>query len=224
MPPRITPDQIPPSPDLSLEMALWDSGIQYIAGVDEAGRGALAGPVAAAAVILPADSNLAFSLVGLRDSKKMTPRMRKIWAERLRDVTVAWSVGLASQFEIDSMGILPATRLAALRALDSLAIEPNHILLDYLFLSEASPPQTSLIKGDARSLSIAAASIFAKTTRDAVLCELDARYPGYNFSRNKGYGTESHLIALNDLGPSPAHRLTFYPVAEIRNKQEKLHE
>jgi ribonuclease HII len=203
---------------------LWDSGIKYIAGVDEAGRGALAGPVAAAAVLLPADSNLTYSLVGLRDSKKMTPRMRKIWAEHLQDVSVAWSVGLASQFEIDSMGILPATRLAAIRALDSLTVQTNHILLDYLFLPDASPPQTSLIKGDARSLSIAAASIFAKTTRDAVLCELDARYPGYHFSQNKGYGTEFHLNALNDLGPSPAHRLTFYPVAEMRNKQEKLHE
>ena len=224
MPPRITPDQIPPIPDLSLEMALWDSGIKYIAGVDEAGRGALAGPVAAAAVILPADSNLTYSLVGLRDSKKMTPRMRVIWADRLQDVSVAWSVGLASQFEIDSMGIVPATRLAAIRALDSLTIQPNHILLDYLFLPDASSPQTSLIKGDARSLSIAAASIFAKTTRDAVLCELDARYPGYNFSQNKGYGTVFHLNALNDLGLSPAHRLTFYPVAEIYNKQEKLNE
>ena len=224
MPPRITPDQIPAYPDFSLENILWESGTQYIAGIDEAGRGALAGPVAAAAVILPADPKLANSLVGLRDSKQMTPRIREVWAERLRDVSVAWSVGFASQYEIDSLGILPSTRLAALRALETLVIEPDHILLDYLFLPDTAHPQTSLMKGDARSLSIAAASIFAKTTRDAVLCELDARYPGYDFSRNKGYGTEYHLNALIHLGPSPAHRHTFNPVLEIRKKQEKWHE
>jgi ribonuclease HII len=224
MPPRISPDQIPASPDLSLENALWDSGIIYIAGIDEAGRGALAGPVTAAAVILPSDPSLINSLVGVRDSKKMTARKRTLWVNHLQEVSIAWSVGLASQFEIDSMGILPATRLAATRALETLPTQPNHILLDYLLLPDASQPQTSLIKGDARSLSIAAASIFAKTTRDALLCELNARYPGYGFQRHKGYGTKTHISALNNLGPSPAHRLTFSPVAEICNKQERPHE
>lgn len=220
MPPRISPDQIPASPDLSLEIDLWDSGISYIAGIDEAGRGALAGPVTAAAVILPPDPTLVKSLVGVHDSKQMTSRKRNLWATRLQEVSIAWSVGLASQFEIDSIGILPATRLAAQRALGTLSIQPNHILLDYLFLPDVSQPQTSLIKGDARSLSVAAASIFAKTTRDAILCEMDVRHPGYGFHRHKGYGTEIHLNALHDLGPSPAHRLTFHPVADIHNKQE----
>ena len=220
MPPRISPDQIPASPDLSLEIALWDSGISYIAGIDEAGRGALAGPVTTAAVILPPDPTLVSSLIGVRDSKQMTPRQRNLWVNRLQEISIAWSVGLASQFEIDRMGILPATRLAAIRALNTLPIQPNHILLDYLFLPDASQPQTSLIKGDARSLSIAAASVFAKTIRDAILCELDTRYPGYSFHLHKGYGTEKHLSALDVLGPSPAHRLSFHPVTEICKQQE----
>jgi len=221
MPPRISPDQIPAAPDLSVEIALWDSEITHIAGIDEAGRGALAGPVAAAAVILPSDRTLIKILSGVRDSKKMTPRMRTVWTIRLQKVATAWSVGLASQFEIDNLGILPATRLAAQRALGSLPIQPHHLLLDYLFLPDAIQPQTSLIKGDQRSLSIAAASIFAKTTRDALLCELETRYPGYGFNIHKGYGTRAHIKALNKLGPSPAHRKTFQPVAEIIKQNEE---
>jgi len=221
MPPRISPDQIPAYPDLSFEIPLWDSGITHIAGIDEAGRGALAGPVAAAVVILPADRTLRNKLNGVQDSKKMTPRMRTVWAIRLQKVATAWSVGLASQFEIDNLGILPATHLAAQRALRSLPIQPHHLLLDYLFLPDADQPQTSLIKGDQRSLSIAAASIFAKTTRDTMLCELETRYPGYGFNFHKGYGTRAHIKALNKLGPSPAHRNTFRPVAEIIKQNEE---
>ena len=215
MPPRISPDQIPAAPDLSFEIAHWDSGINYIAGIDEAGRGALAGPVAAAAVILPNDRTLINILQGVRDSKEMTPSIRTIWKIQLQEIALAWSVGLASQFEIDNLGILPATHLAAQRALDALHIQPIHLLLDYLFLPDTNQPQTSLIKGDKRSLSIAAASIFAKTTRDSLMCELETRYPGYGFTSHKGYGTKAHIKKINELGPSPAHRFTFHPVAEI---------
>jgi ribonuclease HII len=215
MPPRISPDQIPAAPDLSFEIAHWDSGINYIAGIDEAGRGALAGPVAAAAVILPNDRTLINILQGVRDSKEMTPSIRTIWKIQLQEIALAWSVGLASQFEIDNLGILPATHLAAQRALDALHIQPIHLLLDYLFLPDTNQPQTSIIKGDKRSLSIAAASIFAKTTRDSLMCELETRYPGYGFTSHKGYGTKAHIKKINELGPSPAHRFTFHPVAEI---------
>ncbi len=221
MPPRISPDQIPAAPDLSFEIALWDSGITHIAGIDEAGRGALAGPVAAAVVILPSDRTLIKKLDGVRDSKEMTPRTRMVWTIRLQKVAIAWSIGLASQFDIDNLGILPATQLAAQRALNALPIQPHHLLLDYLFLPDAYQPQTSLVKGDQRSLSIAAASILAKTTRDAMLCELETRYPGYGFNFHKGYGTREHIKALNKIGPSPAHRNTFQPVAAIIKQNEE---
>jgi ribonuclease HII len=221
MPPRISPDQIPSAPDLSFEITYWDSGITHIAGIDEAGRGALAGPVAAAVVILPTDRTLLNKLDGIRDSKEMTPHMRTVWNIQLQKVALAWSVGLASQFEIDNIGILPATHLAAQRALDALHIQPCHLLLDYLFLPDANQPQTSLIKGDKRSLSVAAASILAKTTRDSLMCELETRYPGYGFNTHKGYGTKAHIKKINELGPSPAHRYTFHPVIEIINQNQE---
>lgn len=209
---RFDPSQIPIAPDLRFESALWEADVEYVAGIDEAGRGALAGPVTAAAIILPCDPLLATKLSGVQDSKKMTPLQREYWAERLRMTALAWGIGLASQLEIDNLGILPATRLAAQRALDALSVQPHHVLLDYLFLFESPLPQTSLIKGDARSLSIAAASIIAKTTRDAIMRELDQRYPGYGFASHKGYSTKVHRLMIERLGPSPAHRLTFRPL------------
>jgi len=218
MPPKLNPDQIPTAPNLSLEIELWKTGIANIAGIDEAGRGALAGPVIAAVVVLPPDPSLAESLGGVRDSKQMTPHQRRIWAECIRTIAYSWSVGMASPFEVDRSGILPATRFAAERALENIPIQIDHVLLDYLFLPDILYPQTSLIKGDARSLSIASASILAKTTRDALMCELDTRYPGYNFSAHKGYGTRAHIEALRNFGPSPAHRLTFQPVTQIYSK------
>jgi len=218
MPPKLNPDQIPTAPNLSLEIELWKTGIANIAGIDEAGRGALAGPVIAAVVVLPPDPSLAESLGGVRDSKQMTPHQRRIWAECIRTIAYSWSVGMASPFEVDRSGILPATRFAAERALENIPIQIDHVLLDYLFLPDILYPQTSLIKGDARSLSIASASILAKTTRDALMCELDTRYPGYNFSAHKGYGTRAHIQALRNFGPSPAHRLTFQPVTQIYSK------
>ena len=200
---------IPDSPDLNFERALWSQGVQYVAGIDEAGRGALAGPVAAGVVILPARQDLPAQLSGVRDSKQMTPDQRAEWARNLRLIALAWGVGLASASEIDALGIVPATRLAAQRALRQLSIQPEHLLLDFLQLPQVSLPQTSLVKGDERSLSIAAASILAKTSRDALLCDFERQYPGYGFASHKGYGTVAHRQAMQRLGLSPIHRRSF---------------
>ena len=206
-------DNLPSDPDLSFEIALWQEGWQAVAGIDEAGRGALAGPVAAAAIILPADPYLNRMLSGVRDSKQMTPLARMHWAIRLKEIALAWGIGYASSDEIDAIGIVPATRLAALRAVQQLKPQPEHLLIDYLSLPEISLPQTSLVKGDARCYSIAAASILAKTSRDQLCNDLDSQYPGYGFSQHKGYGTRLHLAALAQLGPAPVHRQSFAPIA-----------
>lgn len=201
-------------PGLDFEQALWGAGCASVAGIDEAGRGALAGPVAAAAVILPARSDVSRVLSGVRDSKQMTPCQRSYWAQVIRQEAVAYALGFAACEEIDSLGIVPATRLAAMRAVQALTPSPQHLLLDWLLLPEVELPQTSLAKGDQRVLSIAAASVLAKTGRDFLLQELDAEYPGYGLKKHKGYGTALHLAALQRLGPSPQHRLTFNPLKE----------
>ncbi len=194
--------------------------MKTVAGIDEAGRGALAGPVAAAAVILPPTPAIAKLLKGVRDSKQLLPSQREAAMSLIITHAAYWGVGFASPEEIDHQGIVPATRLAACRALQSLVIEPAHLLLDYLFLPDINLPQTALTKGDCRSLSIAAASILAKTARDALLGKLDLIYPGYGFAAHKGYGTQAHRRALQRLGPCPMHRLSFAlleetsPVAE----------
>lgn len=204
---RLDPSLLPVAPDLSFEHALWQAGVQVVAGIDEAGRGALAGPVAAAAVILaPGKEHF---LDGVRDSKQMTALQRCEYAVRIRRHALAWSVGMASAQEIDLLGIVPATRLAIQRTLGSLGMEPQHLLLDYLILPENPLPHTALIKGDCRSLSIAAASVLAKTSRDALLVELDACYPGYGLAQHKGYGTAAHRRAIDRLGLSAIHRSTF---------------
>ncbi len=209
MPQKIDPALIPENPTLEFEHALWQAGLKHVAGIDEAGRGALAGPVTAAAVILPPEGMLERSLSGVRDSKQMTTTQRKAWATRLQDLTLAFGVGWASPEEIDTQGIVPATRLAAERALHSLSIQPEHLLLDYLLLPNTDTPQTSLVKGDARSLSIAAASILAKTARDALMIEFDETYPGYGLAAHKGYGTQQHRKAIAKLGRSDIHRMSF---------------
>jgi ribonuclease HII len=203
------------SPDLSFELLLWEAGAIYLAGLDEAGRGAWAGPVSAAAVILPPDPGLSTLLKGVRDSKQMTPRQRAAWSGEIRTAAVAWGVGFASQAEIDEVGILPATRLAMQRALAELKPQPQHLLLDAVRLPRLTLPQTVLIKGDQRSLSIAAASVLAKTARDALLVAWDDTYPGYGFARHKGYGTAIHQQALQIKGPCPLHRLSFAPIREL---------
>jgi ribonuclease HII len=212
MTPRIDLVSVPKAPHLRHESALWANGLLWIAGIDEAGRGSLAGPVAAAAVILPQLPDLKLTLIGVRDSKKMTSKQRQVWAKVIRSIAVTYAVGLASSQEIDMLGILPATRLAASRAIGSLDVCPDCLLLDYINLPGVSLPQVSLVKGDMRSLSIAAASVLAKTTRDAILVELDRHYPGFGFAIHKGYATEAHRKAIQSLGPSPIHRKTFAPV------------
>lgn len=209
MPPRIDRKLLPEHPDFSFEFPLLKQGIAYIAGVDEVGRGALAGPVAAAAVVLPVSPATQAKLNGVNDSKKLTSRQRESWAVCIREIAVAWEVGLATSTEIDELGILPATRLAMKRAIDRLRVRPGYILADYIDLPHIFIPQESLVKGDERSLSIASASIVAKVARDAILCDLDIRYPGYGFAQNKGYGTQAHRNALQNLGLSPAHRRCF---------------
>jgi len=209
MPKKFDRSLLPPAPDLTFETELWAAGISAVAGIDEAGRRALAGPVAAGVIILPPDLDLIKRLDGVRDSKQMTPARREYWAERLPEIASACGVGMASNEEIDTIGIVPATRLAISRALDSLSVSPQHLLIDYIKLPDSPLPQTSLVKGDARSLSIAAASILAKTARDKLLCQLDEQYPGYGFSKHKGYGTAAHRSALGRLGPSPVHRRSF---------------
>lgn len=201
------------NPNLSYEFSLWQQGVSLIAGLDEAGRGAWAGPVAAAAVILSPASDLVERLSGVRDSKQMTARQRSIWAERIHNVALTWGVGFASCIEIDEIGIVPATRLAMQRALEKLVIAPQYLLIDAVRLPGVALPQTSLIKGDCKVLSISAASVLAKTERDRLMVGLDGEFPGYGFARHKGYGTAIHRAALENLGPCAQHRTSFKPMA-----------
>ncbi len=201
-------------PDLTFEHHLWRSGLKYVAGLDEAGRGALAGPVAVGAVILPQGLRLRSrgrgALVGVRDSKQMTPLERATAAPRIRQAALAWSVAFASPEEIDCEGIVAATRLAALRALYGLAIFPEYLLTDFrLELPQLDTSQTSLVRGDACCMSIAAASVLAKTARDELMREMDSQVPGYGLAKHKGYGTLAHRLVLKQLGYSPIHRKTF---------------
>lgn len=184
--------------------------MEYLAGLDEAGRGALAGPVTVAAVILPRHPSLLSStLSGVRDSKLMTPAQRVRWAESIREVARAWSLGWASAEEIDSLGIAASTRLAAERALADLSLPPNFLLTDFHLKPDTEIPFISLVKGDQKSLTIAAASVLAKTARDALMRELDGKYPGYGLAKHKGYGTATHRAAIEKFGHSPIHRKTF---------------
>ena len=196
-----------PFPTLEFERDLWNDGFPRIAGIDEAGRGAWAGPVAAAAVILPVDPSLRQTLNRVRDSKLMTPLARETWAPRIKESALDWGIGFASAEEIDMLGILTATKLAATRALENLL--PDYLITDYLIFSEIDLPQTALVKGDQRSLSVAAASVLAKTTRDALMRTMDGHYPGYGFACHKGYGTRLHQELIRKLGRCEIHRKSF---------------
>jgi ribonuclease HII len=191
------------------ERAARQSGWTRIAGIDEAGRGALFGPVVAAAVIL----NPKRRIVGLDDSKKLASDRRFELAERIREHAVAWAVAEVDAARIDAWNIYQASRQAMTAALEQLTIAPDYLLIDAIEL-DVLIEQKSLIKGDARSVSIAAASILAKTHRDTRLNEWDTVYPGYGFAQHKGYGTPEHLEALKRLGPTPLHRHSFAPVRE----------
>lgn len=203
---------LPAEPTLEFEAPLWTAGVLVVAGLDEAGRGAWAGPVSAAAVILPSDADILHRLHGVNDSKQLSARQRSRLAVEIQSAALAWGVGFAACTEIDANGIVPATRLAMRRALEQLCPAPQHLLIDALRLPGINLPQTAIIKGDARCLSIAAASILAKTARDQHLIELDERYPGYGFAVHKGYGTRRHQDALARLGPCAEHRTSFAPI------------
>jgi ribonuclease HII len=200
------------NPELVFERALWKSGLRFVAGLDEAGRGALAGPVAVGAVLFPMHvRGLLRKLDGLRDSKLMTPGARFQMRPLIQACALKTGVGFASAGEIDALGIVAATRLAASRALEQMAFLPEFLLTDFrLELPELDIPQAAIVKGDQKCLSIAAASVLAKTSRDALLCELESQYPGYGFETHKGYGTEMHRAAIRQIGYCPEHRRSFH--------------
>ena len=200
-------------PNLREEMTLYAEGYRHIAGLDEAGRGSWAGPVVAGAVVLPIDRpDLFQALDGVRDSKQLTPRQRERLYGIIESVASVVGVGVVPSDQIDAVGIVPATRQAMDLAIAQLNHPPDFLLIDYLNLPELSIPQKSITRGDALALSVAAASIVAKVTRDRLMVELGTRYPGYGFARHKGYGTRQHRESLVRLGPSPVHRLSFAPM------------
>ncbi len=181
---------------------------ETLAGVDEAGRGPLAGPVFAAAVIL----DPAYPILGLDDSKRLSPRQREVLAAEIRHRAAAWSIAEASAAEIDALNILQATLLAMRRALESLPVVPLEAWIDGLHCPSVNLPVRAVVGGDRQVPAISAASILAKTARDGAMLALEAHYPGYGFARHKGYGTAAHLLALRELGPCPEHRRSFAPL------------
>lgn len=192
------------------EQKMRNQGFQFIAGIDEVGRGPLVGPVVAAAVILPAD----FYLLGIDDSKKLTEAKREDFYEEISNEAIAVSIGIVSAEEIDQMNIYQATKKAMLSALVGLTPPPDYLLIDAMKL-ETPYPQEAIIKGDAKSISIAAASIIAKVTRDRIMKEMSGMYPEYGFAKNMGYGTKEHLTAIGEYGITPFHRKSFAPIKDF---------
>ncbi|CYY16555.1 TPA: ribonuclease HII [Streptococcus suis] len=195
---------------LFYEKALYENGVECIAGIDEVGRGPLAGPVVAAAVILPKGCKIRY----LNDSKKIPKSKHEAIYQEVMERAVAVGVGIKDAAVIDQVNIYEATKLAMLEALGQLSQEPEHLLIDAMKL-DTPIPQTSIIKGDANSLSIAAASIVAKVTRDKMMADYDKEFAGYGFAKNAGYGTAEHLEGLNKLGITPIHRKTFEPIKSM---------
>ncbi|MEG3270831.1 ribonuclease HII [Streptococcus suis] len=195
---------------LSYEKALYDNGVEFIAGIDEVGRGPLAGPVVAAAVILPKGCKIRY----LNDSKKIPKSKHESIYQEVMERAVAVGVGIKDAAVIDQVNIYEATKLAMLEALGQLSQEPEYLLIDAMKL-DTPIPQTSIIKGDANSLSIAAASIVAKVTRDKMMADYDKEFSGYGFAKNAGYGTAEHLDGLNKLGITTIHRKTFEPIKSM---------
>lgn len=196
------------------ETELYNNGINFIAGIDEVGRGPLVGPVVTAAVILPKD----FYDERINDSKKLTEKKRELLYDVIMENALSVGIGMSSPEVIDEINILNATKKAMIEAINNLSIKPEHLLIDAVKL-DINIPQTSIIKGDAKSESIAAASIIAKVTRDRMMVELDKKYPMYDFKHNKGYGTKKHIEALYEYGPISEHRKSFAPVSELTNKK-----
>ncbi|MHA6251313.1 ribonuclease HII [Oceanobacillus sp. CAU 1775] len=188
-----------------------ENGYQNIAGVDEAGRGPLAGPVVVAAVILPAD----FKLLGLDDSKKLSENERETYFDFIKDQAMSYKISIVSNTEIDQMNILEATKYGMIQAINGLDVAPDYALLDAVALDNLPCKSESIIQGDAKSISIAAASILAKVTRDRIMKEIHNKYPMYDFNSNMGYGTKKHMDSLKINGASPYHRVSFAPVRNV---------
>lgn len=201
-------------PSFKSERLLFTRGFQYIAGIDEVGRGSLAGPVVAAAVILPMKRKLE-NLKGVRDSKELTPAKREYLNILIQEVAIDIGVGVISPQIIDAINILNATRLAMHEAVQKLSHQPDYLLVDGMALPRILIAQQAIIRGDKSCLSIACASIVAKVTRDHMMTELGNTYPDYGFQQHKGYGTRSHLECINRLGPTPVHRYSFSPVRNM---------
>jgi ribonuclease HII len=199
-------------PTLEHETRLWQQGFVAVAGIDEAGRGALAGPVTAGAVILSPGSACTGIWATVNDSKLLTPSQRAEMADQIREAALAYAVGSASAQEIDEIGIAPATKRAMQRAVAALTVTADYLLIDWVRLDQINIRQESFTKGDQRIVSIAAASILAKTTRDAELISLHEQYPVYGFAGHKGYAAATHLAALAQHGPCAVHRHSFAPI------------
>ena len=197
---------------LRVERGLWRTGVTKIAGVDEVGVGPLAGPVLAAAVVLPEDVRLR----GVDDSKKLSAALREELAEKIHAAALGVGIGIVEPEEIDRLNIYRAALEAMRRAVLALPVMPEHVVVDARRIPQLAVPQTALINGDARSYSVAAASIVAKVARDRIMCELDRLYPQYGFRNHMGYATAQHLAAIDRHGPSPVHRRSFAPVRDLR--------
>jgi len=206
-----------PKPTFAEEEALAKQGYRLIAGVDEAGRGALAGPVVAAAVILPCPVDAPW-LSQVKDSKQLTPTRRELLFDNIREVAISIGIGIAPHEVIDKQGIIRATRLAMKQAIDQLSPTPESLLIDYMHLPEVKLPQKGIKNGDSLCFSIACASIIAKVTRDRLMVKLGINYPDYGLAQHKGYGTKEHMVCLQRLGPSPIHRQSFQPIKAIIRK------
>lgn len=193
------------------EHELWNGGVNYVAGVDEVGRGPLIGPVVTACVILPHD----FVLEGLTDSKKLTEKKREEYYQYIMDHAVSVSVGLKDEKVIDEVNIYEATKLAMYEAIEKSEVKPEHVLIDAMKLENLKIPSTSIIKGDAKSITIAAASVIAKVTRDRMMIELDKKYPMYGFKNHKGYPTKKHVEAVEKYGLIDGYRKTFKPISTM---------
>ncbi|MFC1945600.1 ribonuclease HII [Chloroflexota bacterium] len=199
------------SPTFIEENRLYARGVKLVAGIDEAGRGALAGSVVAAAVILPPEITASW-LGEIRDSKQLPPSAREYYYDFIKEAAVAIGVGIYDNVAVDGHGILAATRMAMKQAIGKLSPAPEYLLIDYLELRDVPIPQKGITFGDSLCVSIACASIVAKVSRDRMMRALEEQYPGYGFTRNKGYGTQEHLAGLRRLGPCRVHRRSFRPV------------
>ena len=204
-------------PDLSLEQAILRRGVRLVAGADEAGRGPLAGPVVAGAVILPPDLTGDEDWLGLLDdSKRLTQAQRERACDTVKEHSLAWAVARVDSGEIDRIGVGVASFRAMMLAVEALHLRPAHLLLDYIHVRQCPLPFDTIVKGDSRSYSIAAASNIAKVARDRIMADYEQDYPGYGFSRHKGYPTALHLQRLREIGPCEIHRRSFRPVAQAR--------